>query len=209
MKKAKLLLIMGLISLSYVAAKAQKFVPESGNLKFLAGQSEIKFEYDFKDMDVGKEGTEKEYTDKKVGDINKKKPGEGDKWLEKWNNDKMATYQPMFESTFNRVLQKFNMKGSMGSSDSKYTCIVKTMSLYPGYNIGVSKMPAYVSFSFVFYETGKPDNVVAKYTMKKVPGDGGDYGFDVSSRVKMAYMRGAQVMAKNMIKMIPLKKAGK
>lgn len=202
-------MIMGLISLSGVAAKAQKLVAESGNLKFLAGQNEIKFEYDFKDMDVGKEGTEKEYTDKKVADINKKKPGEGAKWLEKWNNDKMATYQPMFEATFNRVLEKFNMKGSQGSKDAKYTCIVKTMSLYPGYNVGVSKMPAYVSFAFVFYETGKPDNVVAKYTMKKVPGNGGDYGFDVSSRVKMSYYTAGQAIAKNMIKMIPLKKAGK
>lgn len=209
MKNLKICCLIALIALTGTAAKAQKLVAESGNLKFLAGQSEIKFEYDFKDMDVGKEGTEAEYTAKKVADINKKKPGEGEKWLEKWNNDKMATYQPMFESTFNRVLQKFGMKGSMSSSDSKYTCIVKTMSLYPGYNVGVSKMPAYVSFSFVFYETGKPDNVVAKFTMKKVPGDGGDYGFDVSSRVKMAYYKSAAILAKAMIKQVPLKKAPK
>jgi hypothetical protein len=209
MKKLKMYSVMALIALTGTAAQAQKLVAESGNLKFLAGVSEIKFEYDFKDMDVGKEGTEAEYTAKKVAEINKKKPGEGDKWLEKWNNDKMATYQPMFESTFNKMLQKYNMKGSQNATDTKYTCIVKTMSLYPGYNVGVSKMPAYVNFSFVFYETGKPDNVVAKFTMKKVAGDGGDYGFDVASRVKMAYYRGAAVLAKNMIKQVPLKKAGK
>ena len=200
---------MALIALSGTAAKAQKLVAESGNLSFLAGQSEIKLEYDFKDMDVGKEGTEAEYTAKKVAEINKKKPGEGDKWLEKWNNDKMATYQPAFETTFNKMLEKYNLKGSMSATDAKYTCVVKTMSLYPGYNVGVSKFPAYCSYTFIFYETGHPDNVVAKYSMKKVPGNGGDYAFDVSSRVKICYYGAARILAKNMIKLVPLKKAGK
>lgn len=207
MKKIKVFAIVGLLAFTGVTAKAQKMVAESGNLSFLAGQSEIKFEFDFKDMDCGKEGSEADYTAKQVAEKNKKKPGEGDAWLEKWNNDKMATYVPMFEATFNHALQKFNMKGSQQATDTKYTCIVKTTSLYAGYNVGVSSFPAICNYEFVFYETGKPDNVVAKYSMKKVAGT--DSAYDVPGRVKVCYMRAATVLAKNMIKMVPLKKAGK
>lgn len=206
MKKLKVFAIVGLLAMTAATGKAQKLVAESGNLKFLADQHEIKFEFDWKDMDCGKDGSEAEYTAKQVAEKNKKKPGDGDAWLEKWNNDKVATYQPMFETTFNRFMEKYGMKGSSNATGTKYTCVVKTMTLYAGYNIGISKMPAYISYNFVFYETGNPDNVVAKFSMKKVPGDGGDYGFDVASRVKMCYMVGARAFAKNIIKQAPLKK---
>ena len=82
--KTKLFLIAGLIAVTSITAKAQKMVQEVGDLTMLVGQTKMLVEYDFSDLDMGKEGSESEYLEKKRTDLNKKEAGKGDKFVEGW-----------------------------------------------------------------------------------------------------------------------------
>jgi len=204
MKTAKYV-IVGLIALSAVSASAQKMVQESGDVKMLAGQTKLLVEYDFKDLDMGKEGSESDYLKKKRDDLNAKEAGKGDKFVEGWERNKEDRYEPKFEELFNKEMDgKMNL--GTGNKDAKYKLIVKTLTLYPGYNIGISKVPSYVSFEFIIVETANPTKELSKIEVRNVQGSqfmGTDY--DAGSRLQESYAKAGKMLANYIQKKAPIK----
>jgi hypothetical protein len=205
MKTTKMYVTMGLIALASVTASAQKMVQESGDLKMLAGQSKMLVEYDFSELDMGKEGSEQDYLKKKRDDLNAKEKGKGDKFVEGWERNKEERYEPKFEELFNKnTKDKLNI--SKANKDAKYKLIVKTLTLYPGYNIGISKMPAYVSFTFVVVETANPTKELSRTTVRNVVGSQTmGYDFDAGSRLAESYAKAGKMFAKYVVKKAPVK----
>ncbi len=191
---------MGLIALSAVSASAQKMDVISGDIKVLAGQSNILVTYDFKDLDMGKEGSETDYLKKKKDDLNAKEPGKGDKFVEGWGHNKTERYEPKFEELFNKTGDgKYAI--SQTNKSAKYTLIVKTLTLYPGYNIGISKIPSYVSFAFVIVETANPTKELCRIEVRNVQGTqimGTD--FDAGSRLQESYAKAGKMLANYILK---------
>ncbi len=203
--KTKLFLIAGLIAVTSITAKAQKMVQEVGDLTMLVGQTKMLVEYDFSDLDMGKEGSESEYLEKKRTDLNKKEAGKGDKFVEGWKKNQTERYEPKFEELFNKTM-KGKMDISQSNKDAKYKLIVKTLTLYPGYNVGVSKMPAYVSFAFIIVETANPDKILSKTVVKNVVGSQMmGYDFDAGSRLQESYAKAGKMLAAYIKKKAPLK----
>lgn len=195
MKKLKVYLGAALIALS-VNANAQKIVLESGNVKMLKGQSKLLVEYDFKDLDMGKEGSQEDYLKKKKEELNAKEAGKGDKFVEGWERNKEDKYEPRFEELFNKYTDgKPNL--SQVNKDAKYKLIVKTLTLYPGYNIGISNMPSYVSFAFIIVETANPSKELCKMEVRNVQGT--TSGYDVGSRLQESYAKAGKILAKYII----------
>ncbi|MBK7182021.1 MAG: hypothetical protein IPH89_03310 [Bacteroidetes bacterium] len=191
--KTKLFLIAGFIAVTSLTAKAQKMVQEVGDLTMLVGQTKMLVEYDFDDLDMGKEGSESEYLEKKRTDLNKKEAGKGDKFVEGWKKNQTERYEPKFEELFNKTM-KGKMDISQSNKDAKYKLIVKTLTLYPGYNVGVSKMPAYVSFAFIIVETANPDKILSKTVVKNVVGSQVmGYDFDAGSRLQESYAKAGKM----------------
>lgn len=203
--KTKLFLIAGFIAVTSLTAKAQKMVQEVGDLTMLVGQTKMLVEYDFDDLDMGKEGSESEYLEKKRTDLNKKEAGKGDKFVEGWKKNQAERYEPKFEELFNKTM-KGKMDISQSNKDAKYKLIVKTLTLYPGYNVGVSKMPAYVSFAFIIVETANPDKILSKTVVKNVVGSQAmGYDFDAGSRLQESYAKAGKMLAAYIKKKAPLK----
>jgi hypothetical protein len=203
--KTKLFLIAGFIAVTSLTAKAQKMVQEVGDLTMLVGQTKMLVEYDFDDLDMGKEGSESEYLEKKRTDLNKKEAGKGDKFVEGWKKNQTERYEPKFEELFNKTM-KGKMDISQSNKDAKYKLIVKTLTLYPGYNVGVSKMPAYVSFAFIIVETANPDKILSKTVVKNVVGSQVmGYDFDAGSRLQESYAKAGKMLAAYIKKKAPLK----
>jgi hypothetical protein len=205
MKTTKMYLTMGLIALASVTASAQKMVQESGDLKMLAGQSTMLVEYDYSQLDMGKEGSEADYIKKKRDDLNAKEKGKGDKWVEGWERNKEERYKPKFEELFNSSTKK-KLTISQTAKDAKYKLIVKTLTLYPGYNIGISKAPAYVSFTFIVVETANPSKELSRTTVRNVVGATAmGYDFDAGSRLAESYAKAGKMYAKYIMKKAPIK----
>lgn len=180
---------------------AQKVMVESGAMPSLAGQTSLNLVYDYSEMEMGKYGSEADYTKKKVEDLNKKSPGKGDKWLEGWNGNKENRYHPKFEELLNKGLNKKGCNASQSNKSAKYTLRVKTITLFPGWNIGVSKLPAYCTYRFELVETAAPDKVICAIRINNVQGSQAmGYDFDEGSRVAESYAKAGKIMAKYLSK---------
>ena len=195
MKRIKLLSVAFLLVTN--SLMAQKVLVESGQMPSLKGETKLNLVYDYSEMEMGKYGSEADYTKKKVEDLNKKTPGKGDKWLEGWNGNKDMRYHPKFEELFNKGLSKVNCNAAQKLNDAKYTLKVKTITLFPGWNIGVSKLPAYCTYRFEIVETSAPDKVICAMRLTNVQGSQVmGYDFDEGSRVAESYAKAGKIMSK-------------
>jgi len=191
----KLKLLFVVIVIFATAAFGQKMKVESGNFSFLNGQSELKVEFNFdKATFYNEKMSEEEYIDKRIQDITADKgKAEADKWSNDWNYSKENTFIDKFISSFNKNI---DIKASK-EADSKYTLIVETTWIYPGWFVGVMKQPAKVSTSLRFVETANPGNVLLVIESQNAPGDGNLVGVaNNNDRIAEGYAKTAKTLAK-------------
>lgn len=175
---------------------AQKVNVKSGDVAVLAGQKTINVEYDYSSFGVGKFATEKEYLDKKSEEYNAKEAGRGDNWKKAWVADRKDRFEPKFEELFNKGLEDKGLSVVGGRPDSKYTLIVRTTFVEPGFNVGVMRKNAAVDFQFDIVESANKSSKVAELSVLKVPGSmamGMD--FDTGARLAESYAKAGKVLA--------------
>lgn len=114
------------LMLCSLASQAQAKLVQ-GNLAFLKGQNNIKVEYRYDGMMVGKI-TEEAYVAEKVADKNKSKEGKGDEWKRKWDGDKKIAYQPEFEMKLNRRAMRIRSPSMRSSSISVWSICRRSSS---------------------------------------------------------------------------------
>ncbi|GIV34138.1 MAG: hypothetical protein KatS3mg031_1673 [Chitinophagales bacterium] len=187
-------IIMGVGSV-YAGPKLTK-----GNLAFLKGQKNISVEFDYSNVAVGKFKAEEDYIKKKTEEYNKKEPGRGDKWKESWYNDRPSRFEPKFLELFNE--NSDGLKAEKGGS-AEYVMVVKTTYIDPGYNVGVSKKPAYANFKVEFFKANDRGNPLAEIIMLNVPGSQfGGFDFDTGTRISECYGKGAKDLARFIAKSV-------
>lgn len=196
MNKQKLVLILSLLVFSFTAAVAQKVVPVSGDVKVLKGQTKLKVEYDFSKFMVGKFSDEQAYLADKKGEITKKDgAAKAEEWEKGWKGARETRYQPKFQELFNDQAKDLPMAISPDFTDAKYTLILKTTFIEPGYNVGVMKKPSYINVEYIFVETANPSNVVAKFSSSNIPGSQAmGYDFDAGSRIAESYAKAGKMI---------------
>jgi hypothetical protein len=201
MKKIKLFAIVGFLALAS-NVDAQKIIEGDKKLTFLAGETKINIEYNYDGMMVGKK-SEAEYKSEKIAKGNEKQPGKGDRWAEKWVNNRSAVYEPMFDELVNKMLfkGKTGAVAAKNTKDAKYTIVVKTVMTEPGFNIGVMKQNPFCRYeiSWVESSTGK---IMAKglLTAQGVLMGGSDWDFDPTNTIKECYAKAGKVVGTSMMK---------
>jgi hypothetical protein len=130
--------------------------------------------------------TEAEFIKSQVADQDKGGAGKGADWLSHWNNDRAGRYQPLFEERINKVLQKRNVVFESNKSGARYTLILKTLNIDPGWaGWGLIHHASQIDAIATFVETSNPDNVLAVINVKEEQGNGFDY--NVFGRIADAY----------------------
>ena len=178
-------------------SQAQKLKVTSGKLSALSDHKSFNMEYSYAEgMKIGKK-TEKEYVAEKVAAYNKKEAGTGDAWAEKWHGNKEGgKFFDKFEELLNKELSSYGVSGSRDNSSASATLKVNVYYMDPGYNVGVSRRPAYISMTVTFEADGSELAVV---DMVKAPGaGGGGYDFDASYRIGEGFAKSAKTLAKSM-----------
>jgi len=61
-----------------------------------------------------------------------KKPGDGDRWAQAWQDDRTRLFQPSFLKELNDKLEKQGVVAKENASDAKYTLVVKTVLVNVG-----------------------------------------------------------------------------
>jgi len=176
-------------------AFAQRIDLKSGDVSVLAGQKTVNIAYDYSEFGVGKFATEKEYLEKKSAEYNAKEAGKGDIWRKAWVDDRKDRFEPKFEELFNKGLEDKGITAVTGKPDAKYTFIVHTRFVEPGFNVGVMRKNASVDFDIELVETAGKSKV-AEMTLNRVPGAlamGMD--FDTGARLAESYAKAGKVLA--------------
>lgn len=181
---------------------AQKIKIEQGNFDFIVGQKEINVEFDYSNMKLMKENfTNEEYVTKRSGDLEGKARGKGKTWEKAWNSSRELIWNPKFLELMNKYLgNEKDMYFEEDLSDTKYTLIVETVWLYPGWDAGIMKQPAKVTSNLKFVETANKDNILLEVNCKNAPGDQWGNNYSNESRVGEAYAKTAKTFAKLILK---------
>lgn len=181
----KNLLIIALLAIS-LGGFAQKLKLVEGDVKALKGQTSVNTEFTYDNMTIGRKGTaEKDYLAEKTKAYNDKEAGKGDSWAQKWVSDRQERFEPKFRELFTK-------ESGMNPADANatYTLIFKTTKTEPGFNIGITKQPAYIDGELWIVETQNKDKVVAKLTIVNVPGSQfGGFDFETGARLQECYAK--------------------
>jgi hypothetical protein len=200
MKKISIILLLGafLFPGTTIFAQCKQI---AGDVSVLRGQTVINLQYDYSNMAVGKFKDEKDYVANRTADMNKKKPGDGDRWAEAWKNDRASRYQPMFEKNLNAITGKFNVTCKENATDAKYTLIIRTTFTEPGFNIGITRQNAWIRMEVDLVETANPGTVLASMQMKREDSISMmGYDFDTGSRIQSAYDRAGDHLGAFLVK---------
>ncbi len=194
MKVYRVLPLLAVLLIS-MTSFGQKIKVDSGKLKALEGITDLKIEYDYSNLGVGKFEVEADYIEKKVADMNEKEAGEGDNWKEAWFNDRPTRYEPKFEELFSNYAEFIN---SGQEVESDYIMNVHTTFIEPGFNVGVARKPASINLEISFSKGGEE---LVHIQILKSPGGGAmGYDFDAGFRIAEAYAKAAKSLGKYMTK---------
>src|ERR1051325_8479080 len=184
MKKLKPHLLLAGAAFCFVSPLlAQDLKLKSGALGFLKGEKLLNVEYVYDGLTVGKL-TEQAYTEGKVAEFNKQVAGKGDRWLPAWKSDRAARFEPKFEELINKQLSIRKAGLTVEKNpEAKYTLVLKTINLDPGWKAAIMRRPALVSTRAEFFETKNRTNELAVITILEAPGrDVNGFDFDVAVR---------------------------
>lgn len=181
---------------------AQKMKVAQGDFGFIVGQKEINVEFDYSNMKLMKENfTNEEYVTKRSADLEEKARGKGKTWEKAWNSSQELIWNPKFLELMNKYLGKEkDMYFAEDLSDTKYTLIVETVWLYPGWDAGIMKQPAKVTTNLKFVETANKDTVLLEASSKNAPGDQWGNNYSNESRIGEGYAKTAKSFAKLILK---------
>jgi hypothetical protein len=132
----------------------------SGNLDFLRGDSTLNILYNYDKFYVG-QLTEREYIDKWMENLKDKKQEKRDEWVAEWMNERPRYYQPRFDSSLNKIINKVNFSAHELNIHSKYTMMVTTNYIEPGFYAYHNRQPSEVRVQYVFFATDNPYVILA------------------------------------------------
>ncbi|PIB37170.1 hypothetical protein BFP72_18030 [Reichenbachiella sp. 5M10] len=196
--KIKFTLVVAMLLMVF-GSQAQKLKVTSGKLKALSSYKSYNMEYSYHEgLKIGKK-TEEEYLAEKKEAKNEKEAGTGDAWVATWHENKEGgKFFDKFETLFNEVLSKDGVTASRDNADAPCTIKIEVYFLDPGYHIGISSKPAYVSMKATFVADGSE---IAVVDLAKAPGQGaGGYDFDASYRISEAFEKTGKTLAKELSK---------
>ncbi len=194
----KKLMLITVLFVSYLMS-AQDISVLQGDFSFLKDQKEINVEFDYDKMTLMKEKkTETQYIDDRAKELNDDKKGVGDIWKKKWYPSKELIWNPKFLELINVVLLKEDKEVSYQEDlkTAKYTLIVETVWIYPGWDAGIMKQSAKVSTNLKFVETVNKSNVLLEISSKNAPGDQWGNNYSNESRIGEGYAKTAKSLAK-------------
>ena len=193
--------LVGAVFLGVASASAQDIKLQSGSLDFLKGEPALNLEYVYDGLSVGKV-TEQAYVDEKVAEYNKKEAGKGDAWLASWKSDREKRFQPKFEELLNKQFTEKKITLNAGAHPAaKFTLVVKTTNLEPGWNAAIMRRPAAVNTEMDVYATNARHQPLAVIPSLQAPGQAArGYDDDVGYRLQEGYAKTGKELGKFLIK---------
>nr|WP_315027290.1 hypothetical protein [uncultured Chryseobacterium sp.] len=199
MKKLLLLLLIVIVAPSFAQNKINY---EFGNFDFLKDQPDVNVQYKFENVTFQVDNyTKEQYLERRKTETLAKKGEEAWKeWMRNWTEHEESIFMDRFIGGLNAKSKKVKFGKDL---KTKYTLIVETKWVYPGWSGGMMMQPAKLSTVVTFIETDHPDKAIAKIQTDKIEGVGSrvDYGMEYG-RISAAYEKTGKELAKEINKNI-------
>src|SRR6056297_136150 len=115
----RLKLFLLIVAAGFALQSSGQKLKQDGDLSFLKGQQQVNVEFDYEGVMVGKK-TEAEYVEEKIAEREEKAGmGEGEKWHDRWLNDRPTRYEPAFLELLNKSVKSDVTFGDF--PDAQYT----------------------------------------------------------------------------------------
>ena len=190
----KKLLLFAFICLS-TSAFAQSIKLVSGNLDFLQSEQYIDIEFTYNDLRVGKL-SEEEYVAKKMADT-EKRGKDPEIWRRGWIADRKDTYEPKFIELFDKRMAPLGIEIS---SEGQYLMHIQTDFIEPGFNVGVARQNASISFTAAFIEKATGNEVAMITVIKSSANNFLGTDFDAAYRIGECYAKGGRELGAFIVK---------
>jgi hypothetical protein len=197
-------LVLSVLFVSSVMT-AQRMNVVKGDFGFLKDQKEVNVQFDYSKLTLMKENKpEAKYVEDRAKDLNEKNRNVGDIWSKKWKGSKELIWNPKFLELVNIVLSKKDKDVSFqeGLTAAKYTLILESVWIYPGWDVMMMKQPAKVSTVLKFVETGNTSNVLLEITSENAPGDQWGSNFSNETRIGEGYAKTGKSLAQMLLKKV-------
>ena len=167
--KLRKLLIYILIAAPFTLCMAQNYKAVEGNIKNLKGVESYNVVFKYSDsLQVPNFGSEKNYLKKQLDKRGKKA---GENFKKEWFENREKHYEPKFIEGFNAFnLKKKKVTVAKDNLDAKYTILVETHLIYPGYFLGVVLEHAKLEATIIIYETKDSSKIL--YSSEIIRGEG-------------------------------------
>ena len=176
--------------LTFVTANAQEKVLK-GSFKALKDIAAYNVIFDYTGQKIAHFKDEEAFLKDKMGKRNGEKAQD---FRKRWYDDRENKYEPAFIDYFN---ERMKGKATVAKDASqKYTILIKTNWIYPGYNVGIGAQESKISAVMTVYETANPDNILLEVEYDKSIGIAPDHeknAYDSGDRIAGAYEK----LAKN------------
>lgn len=163
----KLFLLFSLMAA--LVLNAQRIVIKSGSFSALKDQTDVNVELKFDNVLMMKENvTEEQYLENRKKDViaNPKRGEIGwQKWSAEWQRYKDEEYINYFTKGLNKAYKNISFKKD--SPSSKYTILLETNWVFPGWHGGMVMMTAEITGKIKLIETNNPENVLAEAEFDK------------------------------------------
>jgi len=163
----KLFLLFSLMTA--LILNAQRIVIKSGSFSALKDQTDVNVELKFDNVLMMKENvTEEQYLENRKKDViaNPKRGEIGwQKWSAEWQRYKDEEYINYFTKGLNKAYKNISFKKD--SPSSKYTILLETNWVFPGWHGGMVMMTAEITGKIKLIETNNPENVLAEAEFNK------------------------------------------
>ena len=195
--------IIAVIFLSNLFGYGQKLKVIQGDFNFIKDQKEINVEFVYDNMKLLKKNLSNEdYVKEHSAELEEETRGKGTSWEKSWYASRELIYAPKFLELMNRYLyeEDHNVFFAENLTDAKYTLIVETIWVYPGWDAGVMKQPAKVSTLLKFVETDNRDHIALEVSSENAPGDQWGSSFNNEDRLGEGYAKTGKSFAKLILK---------
>lgn len=126
-------------------------------------------------------------------ELNEKSRGKGDIWKKKWMASRELIWEDKYLELMNRT-KGYSFEKDL--PDAKYTLIVETVWIYPGWNAGVMRQGAKVSTLNTFVETANNSKKKLVISAKEAPGDSYGGSYSNEDRIGEGYAKTGKSISK-------------
>ncbi|MFP3834283.1 hypothetical protein [Chryseobacterium sp. SIMBA_028] len=164
----KLFLLVFMVMMTTAAFGQEKMNLVSGGFEVLKDQTEVNVELKFEDVLFMKENiTETQYLENRKKQVldNPKRGEETWKiWIAEWEKYKNEEYIRYFSKGLNKTYKESFFKKDISS---KYTLLLETKWIFPGWHAGLTMMTAEISGTIKLVETSNHSVVLAEIELNK------------------------------------------